>query len=64
MNVDIFGNYYELGKRKRSFNMSIIYKLLGAWILYSIHDNLDVWNKISGLHLKLDKTLIKKLEKK
>ena len=44
--------------------MSIIYRLLGVWILYSIQDNLDVWNKLSGLHLKLDKTLIKKLEKK
>ncbi len=42
--------------------MGIIYKMFGAWILYSIEKNLDVWNKLGGPHLKLDKSLIKKLE--
>ena len=42
--------------------MGIIYKMFGAWILYSIKNNLGIWNKLGGPRLNLDKSLIKKLE--
>ncbi len=41
--------------------MNLIYKLFGAWILYCIKGNPEIWNKFGGPKItNLNKTLPKK----
>ena len=45
--------------------MNLIYKLLGAWIIYCIKDNIEIWNKFGGSKISdVSKNITKKLEEK